>query len=159
MSNFADTYVMPGQDASFIAPVVGVVTVVAFVFLFGGGNQYKAREKARKRRKAELKRELEEEQRQIQQLQFNIAFDKNNPEIRKQIDKALQEASQVNKNPASPFVASSSLASSPIARVVLPSMVEGQTTPSSQGGEEGYMSGIEFSSHPRPNFTTIINED
>ncbi|KAF9377921.1 hypothetical protein CPB97_009873 [Podila verticillata] len=155
MSNFADTYVMPGQDATFIAPVVGVVTLVALVFLFGGGNKYQAREKARKKREVELKREREEEQRQIQQLQFNIAFDKNNPEIRKQIDKALQEASHVNKSSMSPFVASSSIASSPIARVVLPSMVEGQT----QGGEEGYMSGIEFSSHPRPNVTTIINED
>jgi len=159
MSSFADYYVLPGQDASFIAPVVSVLTLVALAFLFGGGNQYQAREKARKKVEAELKRELEEEQRQIQQLQFSMAFDKNNPEIRKQIDKALQEASQVNKNSVSPVVVSSSPASSPMARVMLPSMVEGQTTPSSQGGEEGYMSGIEFSTHPRPNVTTIINED
>jgi hypothetical protein len=157
MATYAESYVLPGQDSTFIAPVVGVLVLVSFVFLFGGGNEYQAREKARKKRAAELKRQLEEEQRQIQQLQFQIAFDKNNPEIRKQIDKALQEASQVNKNPVAPVLTATS--SSPTARVaVLPSRVGGQrSTP--QPVEEEYMSGIEFSSHPRPNVTTIINED
>ncbi|KAF9318326.1 hypothetical protein BG003_011425 [Podila horticola] len=156
MATYAESYVLPGQDSTFIAPVVGVLVLVSFVFLFGGGNEYQAREKARKKREAERKRQLEEEQRQIQQLQFHIAFDTNNPEIRKQIDKALQEASQVNKSPVAPMLTSTS---SPAARVaVLPSRVDGQAlTP--QPVEEGYMSGIEFSSHPRPNVTTIINED
>ncbi|KAG0014816.1 hypothetical protein BGZ82_001628 [Podila clonocystis] len=156
MSTYAESYILPGQDSTFIAPVVGVLVLVSFVFLFGGGNEYQAREKARKKREAELKRQLEEEQRQIQQLQFHIAFDQNNPEIRKQIDKALQDASQVNKNPIAPVLTSKS---SPTARgAVLPSRLDGATS-TPQPVEEEYMSGIEFSSHPRPNVTTIINED
>ncbi|KAG0086889.1 hypothetical protein BGZ93_011279 [Podila epicladia] len=48
--------------------------------------------------RVELNAELEEDKLQNQQRQFHIAFDKNSPEIRKHIDKALQEASHVNKN-------------------------------------------------------------
>ncbi|KAF9328106.1 hypothetical protein BG006_008648 [Podila minutissima] len=156
MATYVESYILPDQDSTFIAPVVGVLVLVSFVFLFGGGNEYQAREKARKKREAELKRQREEEQRQIQQLQFHIAFDKNNPEIRRQIDKALQEASQVNKNPAAPVLTS---ALSPTARIaVLPSRVDGSAS-APQPVEEEYMSGIKFSSHPRPNVTTIINGD
>ncbi|KAF9405454.1 hypothetical protein BGZ94_003534 [Podila epigama] len=138
MPSYAESFIWGGSNDTFIVPIVSVLFLAGFALLYSGGQEYYERE-----RQVALKmKRLQQEQEQLQQLQYNMALDKNNPEIREQVAKAMEQAKRINNDPSP-----------------LPAQSQNVTTSTALDNEREYLTDIQFSAHPRPNITTVIRED